>query len=55
MHFVRFLLGLCNGRVTTVPIHSNKDLARGLVRKIIREDLDMSLDDFMIEWKKFSK
>jgi len=44
-----------DGRITTVPIHSNKDLARGLVRKIIREDLEMSLDDFMLEWKKFSK
>ncbi len=44
-----------DGRVTTVPIHSNKDLAKGLVRKIIREDLEMSLNDFILEWKKFSK
>ena len=27
-----------DGRVTTVPIHSNKNLPKGLSRKIIRED-----------------
>ncbi|MBC8489275.1 MAG: type II toxin-antitoxin system HicA family toxin [Bacteroidetes bacterium] len=41
-----------DGRVTTVPIHSNKDLAKGLVRKIIREDLEMTLDEFVELWDK---
>ncbi|HUI39773.1 MAG TPA: type II toxin-antitoxin system HicA family toxin [Methanothrix sp.] len=36
-----------DGRVTTVPIHSNKEIPKGLLRKIIREDLEMSLDDFL--------
>ena len=28
-----------DGRITTVPVHKNKDLPKGLLRKIIREDL----------------
>ena len=36
-----------DGRVTTVPIHSNQDLAKGLLHKIIREDLEMSIEDFL--------
>lgn len=35
-----------DGRVTTVPIHGNKDVPKGLLRKIIREDLEMGLDEF---------
>lgn len=41
-----------DGRVTTVPIHSNKDLAKGLIRKIIREDLEMTLEEFVELWEK---
>lgn len=36
-----------DGRVTTVPLHSNKEIPKGLLRKIIREDLEMSLEDFL--------
>lgn len=36
-----------DGRVTTVPVHKNEDLPKGLMRKIIREDLDMDLDEFL--------
>lgn len=36
-----------DGRATSVPIHANKDLPKGLLRKIIREDLEMSLEDFL--------
>jgi len=36
-----------DGRVTTVPVHGNKDLPKGLLRKIIREDLQMTLDQFV--------
>ena len=36
-----------DGRVTTVPLHSNKEIPKGLLRKIIREDLEMNLEDFL--------
>jgi predicted RNA binding protein YcfA (HicA-like mRNA interferase family) len=36
-----------NGRVTTVPVHKNTDLPKGLLRKIIREDLEMELEQFI--------
>ena len=36
-----------DGRVTTVPIHKGKDIPRGLLRKIIREDLEMTLENFI--------
>ncbi len=42
-----------DGRVTTVPVHKNEDLPKGLMRKIIREDLDLELDDFWELMKKF--
>lgn len=32
-----------DGRVTTVPVHGNEDLPKGLMRKIIREDLQVSV------------
>ncbi|MBU0486757.1 MAG: type II toxin-antitoxin system HicA family toxin [Bacteroidetes bacterium] len=35
-----------DGRVTTVPVHKNDDLPKGLLRKIIREDMELELDDF---------
>ncbi len=35
-----------DGRVTTVPLHGNKDIPKGLLRKIIREDLEVSLEEF---------
>ena len=41
-----------DGRVTTVPIHKNIDLPKGLLRKIIRNDLELSLDDFIELWEK---
>ena len=36
-----------DGRVTTVPVHKNEDLPKGLLRKIIREDLEQELDVFI--------
>ncbi len=36
-----------DGRLTTVPIYSNKVIPKGLLRKIIREDLKMSLEEFL--------
>lgn len=36
-----------DGRVTTVPVHGNRDIPKGLLRKIIREDLEMEVDAFI--------
>jgi len=36
-----------DGRMTTIPVHAGKILPKGLLRKIIREDLEMTLDDFL--------
>jgi hypothetical protein len=30
-----------------VPVHKNEDLPKGLLRKIIKEDLKLSLEDFI--------
>ena len=35
-----------DGRVTIIPVHKNEDLPKGLMRKIIREDLKIELSDF---------
>jgi predicted RNA binding protein YcfA (HicA-like mRNA interferase family) len=35
-----------DGRVTTVPVHKNQDLPKGLLRKIVREDLQMEMKEF---------
>ena len=37
-----------DGRVTTIPVHKNEDLPKGLIRKIIREDLQMTFEDFIL-------
>jgi len=37
---------------TTVPLHEGRDLPKGLLRKIIKEDLGLSLEKF---WKLYSK
>jgi len=36
-----------DGRVTTIPVHKNQDLPKGLLRKIIREDLELDIDSFL--------
>jgi len=35
-----------DGRVTTVPVHGHKGIPTGLLRKIVREDLEISLEEF---------
>ncbi len=40
-----------DGRITTVPVHKNQDLPKGLLRKIIREDLKLDLEEFVNLWK----
>ena len=41
-----------DGRVTTIPVHKNQDLPKGLIRKIIREDLEFDLNEFLEMWNK---
>jgi len=41
------------GRYTTVPVHSGEDIPKGLLRKIIREDLEISLEDFARDYEKY--
>ena len=35
-----------DGRITTVPVHKNDAIPKGLLRKIVREDLMMDMEDF---------
>ena len=35
-----------DGRITTIPVHQNNDLPKGLMKKIVRDDLKLGLDDF---------
>lgn len=35
-----------DGRITTVPVHKNGDLPKGLLRKIIRNDIQYSVEEF---------
>ena len=36
-----------DGRVTTIPVHANRDLPKGLVRAIIKEDIGMEISEFL--------
>jgi predicted RNA binding protein YcfA (HicA-like mRNA interferase family) len=36
-----------DGRKTTVPNHGSQDVPKGLLIKIIKQDLNISVDDFM--------
>ena len=35
-----------DGRITTIPVHKNDSIPKGLLRKIIREDISISLEEF---------
>ena len=35
-----------DGRITTIPVHENNDLPKGLMKKIIKDDLKLGLDYF---------
>ena len=35
-----------DGRVTTIPVHKNDPIPKGLLRKILREDIEMQVEDF---------
>jgi predicted RNA binding protein YcfA (HicA-like mRNA interferase family) len=34
-----------DGRMTTIPVHKNEDISKGLLNKILKEDLKMSIED----------
>lgn len=36
-----------DGRITTIPVHGNECIPKGLLRKIIREDAELNLEDFI--------
>ena len=36
-----------DGRTTVIPDHGSEKIDRGLLNKIIKQDLQMSIDDFM--------
>ena len=44
-----------DGRKTTIPVHANKELPLGLLRKIIRDDLNFEIDEFNSLFEKFNK
>ena len=44
-----------DGRYTTIPVHSGEDIPKGLLRKIIREDLEMTLEEFAGVYEKYKK
>jgi len=48
-------LWLKDKKATTVLIHGNKVIPKGLLRKIIREDLEMDLDEFFDTYSKYKK
>lgn len=43
-----------DGRVTTVPVHGNRDIPKGLLRKIIREDLEISLEGYLELYSRYN-
>ena len=34
-----------DGRITTIPVHKNNPVAKGLLRKILREDIKLSPEE----------
>lgn len=42
-----------DGRATTVPVHGNKNIPKGLQRKIIREDLEITLEEFFDLYSRY--
>lgn len=35
-----------DGRITTIPVHKNEDISKGLLSKILKEDLKISIEEF---------
>jgi predicted RNA binding protein YcfA (HicA-like mRNA interferase family) len=34
-----------DGRMATIPVHKNEDISKGLLNKILKEDLKISIED----------
>lgn len=34
-----------DGRMSTIPVHKNEDISKGLLNKILKEDLKISIED----------
>jgi predicted RNA binding protein YcfA (HicA-like mRNA interferase family) len=34
-----------DGRITTIPVHKNDSLPKGLLRKIIRDDIQFTVEE----------
>ena len=45
-------LKLPDGRITTMPVHGSADIPKGLLRKIIREDLALEMNEFVELYQK---
>jgi predicted RNA binding protein YcfA (HicA-like mRNA interferase family) len=43
-----------DGRYMTVPVHAGEVIPKGLLRKIIREDLEITLDEFSEAYRLYS-
>lgn len=37
-----------DGRITTVPVHKNDSLPKGLLRKILREDIEITVETLQL-------
>ncbi len=46
-HGSHFRFVHADGRKTTVPIHTGRDLPRGLLRKIVTQDVGITMDGFV--------
>ncbi len=44
-----------DGRVTTISLHDDEEIPRGLLRKIIREDLKISREEFLRLYSEFKR
>jgi len=44
-----------DGRVITVPTHGTKEIPRGLLGKIIRENLELDLEQFVRLYSRYKK
>jgi len=42
-----------DGRCTTIPVQTGEDIPKGLLRKIIREDLEMTLEEFSEAYENY--
>jgi predicted RNA binding protein YcfA (HicA-like mRNA interferase family) len=34
-----------DGRITTIPVHKNDPISKGLLRKILREDIKLTVEE----------